>query len=75
MVTMLSSSSAELFIIVASIISVIFGLINALLVMRIKIVSSEDEIMALKDDKILFKFREMDKFQKLIANGASIFLW
>ena len=70
MVTILSSSSSELFIIVASIIGILFGLINALLIMRIKIVSSEDEIMALRDDKILFKFREMDKIQKLIANGA-----
>ena len=43
----------ELFIFAASIIGIIFGAINALLILRIEVVNNDQEIMAMKDDRKL----------------------
>lgn len=65
----------EWFIIAAALISIMFGLINALLILRIKIVSKEEEVMALKDDKHLEQYKRMDQIAGLIAKGAHVFLF
>lgn len=49
----ITESQSELFIISAAVISILFGLINALSIIRIKVVSPEEEQMALKDDRHL----------------------
>lgn len=49
----------EWFIIVASLISIVFGLINAVWILKIEIVSKDEEVMALRDDKMLAKLQEM----------------
>jgi Na+/H+-translocating membrane pyrophosphatase len=37
-------------------------------------VSRDDEVMALRDDKMMSKYREMQKISQLIADGAFVFL-
>ncbi len=54
-------NNQEWFIIVASIISIIFGLINAAWILKIEIVSKDEEVMALRDDKMMGKLQEMQK--------------
>ena len=45
----------EWFIIGASLISIVFGLLNAVWILKIEIVSKNEEVMALRDDKMLGK--------------------
>ena len=54
-------NNQEWFIIIASIISIIFGLINAAWILKIEIVSKDEEVMALRDDKMMGKLQEMQK--------------
>jgi uncharacterized membrane protein len=49
----------EWFIIAASVVSIIFGLINAAWILKIEIVSKDEEVMALRDDKMMGKLQEM----------------
>lgn len=71
----MASASTEYFIIGASIISILFGLFNALWIMRVEVIAHDEEVMALKEDKQVEKYRKMDEISKLIAHGANIFLW
>lgn len=48
-------SSEEWFIIGASIIAILFGLLNAAWILKIEIISKDEEVMALKDDRMLGK--------------------
>ncbi len=52
----ITDTQAEIFIISAAIVSILFGLLNAFLITRIKVVSPEYQQMAYKDDKQLAKF-------------------
>ncbi len=49
-------NASEIFIIGSAIVAIIFGLINALMIMKIEIISRDDEVLALRDDKQLEKF-------------------
>ena len=51
----------EWFVIVTSVIGIIFGLFNAWWILKIEIVSRDEEVMALRDDKIMHKYIEMQK--------------
>lgn len=55
----ITESQSEIFIIAAAVVSILFGLINALAILRIKMVSIDEEQMALKDDKHLKQLKEM----------------
>ena len=72
--SLLSDSTSEYFIIGASIISILFGLFNAILILRIKIISTEDQVMAYKDDKHIHKYQLMQEIADLISDGANTFL-
>lgn len=52
-------NNQEWFIIAASVVSIIFGLINAAWILKIQIVSKDEEVMALRDDKMMGKLQEM----------------
>ena len=52
-------TDSEWFILIASVVGILFGLFNAWWILRIEIVSTDEEVMALKDDKILQKYKEM----------------
>jgi Na+/H+-translocating membrane pyrophosphatase len=41
---------AEVFIIGSALLAILFGLINAFIVLRIKITSVEEDMMAIRDD-------------------------
>lgn len=56
MVSIQESQESEYFILGASVIGILFGLLNAILILRIKITSVEDQVMAYKDDKHLHKY-------------------
>lgn len=45
-----TESYSEWFIIGAAVIGILFGIINAILVLRIKVTSSEENVMGYKDD-------------------------
>ena len=49
----LSERTAELLIIGASVIGILFGLVNAIIILSIKVINPEDTAMALKEDKHL----------------------
>ena len=49
--TFSSSTFAEFFIIGSAIVGILFGLINALMIMKIEVVNKDEEVMALKDEK------------------------
>lgn len=68
-------SNTEWFIIGASLISILFGMLNAWLILRVRIIEVDEEVMELKDDKHMEKFRKMNGIAKLIADGAATFLW
>ena len=63
-------SCQEWFIIAAAGIGILFGLFNAWWILKIEVVSRDEEVMALRDDKMLQKYREMENISKLIADGA-----
>ena len=63
-------NSSELFILGAALLSIIFGLYNAWWILRIEIVSKDEERMQLKDDRHMMKLKEMQEIADLIANGA-----
>jgi H+-translocating diphosphatase len=67
-------TDSEWFVLIASIVSILFGLFNAWWILRIQIVSADEEVMALRDDKILHKYKEMQTISQLIADGAFVFL-
>ncbi len=69
------SISTEYFILVSAAVAILFGLFNALLVMRIHIISPEEEAMQLREDKHIVKLHEMVRISKLIEEGAHTFLW
>jgi len=48
-----TESISESFIIGASVVAILFGLLNAFLVLRIKVNTVEENVMGLKDDRIL----------------------
>ena len=52
-------NNQEWFIIAASLISIVFGFINAAWILKIEIVSKDEEVMALRDDKMMAKLQEM----------------
>lgn len=54
--TTITDSVAEALIIGASIIAIIFGLLNAFLILRIKVISEDDGVMALKENKLAQKY-------------------
>lgn len=53
----ITDSIAEVLIIGAALIGILFGLINAFLILRIKVISVDEEIMALKEDKLTKKLQ------------------
>lgn len=57
--TAFTESMAEALVIGASVIGIVFGLLNAFLILRIKIINREESVMALKDDKIIRKYQSM----------------
>ena len=76
MTTFLTGSiSTEYFILVAAAVSILFGLFNALMVMRVHIITPEEEEMQLREDKHIIKLHEMVRIAKLIEEGAHTFLW
>ncbi len=56
---LLTDSMAEALIIGASLIGILFGLLNVILILRIKILNIDDGIMARRDDKLIKKFQSM----------------
>lgn len=56
MPTVITDSMAEALIIGASIIAILFGLINVFVILRIKILNIDDGIMARRDDTLIKKF-------------------
>lgn len=69
------NSGIEYFILASAVISILFGLLNAFLILRIKVIDAEEETMALKDEKVILQYRKMHDISLLIAKGAQIFLW
>jgi inorganic pyrophosphatase len=65
----------EYFIVGSAIVSIIFGLINAAMILKIEIVNRDDEIMALKEEKHVLQYRKMQEIADLIEKGAQTFLW
>lgn len=53
MTTVFSDSVSEALIIGASLIAIAFGLLNALIILRIKVFDRDEAVMALKDDKMV----------------------
>ena len=51
MTTAITDSIAESLVIGAAIIGILFGLLNAILILRIKVSNYEEEVLALRDDK------------------------
>lgn len=47
----ITDSVAESIIIGASLIGIVFGLLNAFLILRIKVINDDEGVMALKDDR------------------------
>ena len=56
---LITDSMAEALIIGASLIGIVFGLINVIVILRIKILNIDDGIMARRDDKMIKKFQSM----------------
>lgn len=46
----INEQMAQVFILGSALLAILFGLINAIIVLRIKITTVEDDMMALKDD-------------------------
>jgi len=53
------SANTELFILSAALISIFFGLYNAWWILRIEIVNKDEELVKLRDDRLIQKFKEM----------------
>jgi len=55
----ITDSISEALIIGSALIAIVFGLINALIILRIKVFDRDEAVMALKDDKMVQKYQTM----------------